>query len=85
MGRMKKYKGWINKTFCYEINAESRGQAYSILLGLASELFKKGFRVKETEIVEDKAVNRRKNEKIRECEGQFILSVEMGGNDNLTT
>lgn len=68
---MKKYKGWINKTFCYEIEADGRGQAYGMLLRHASDLIKKGFRVKETELMEEKAGNKRKHEKTGKCEGQF--------------
>lgn len=74
-GHMKKYKGWINKTFCYEINAESRGQAYGMLLRQASELLKRGFRIKETELVEERVENKRKREKTEECEGQFKFIV----------
>lgn len=70
---MKRYKGWIDKMFCYEIHAESRGQAYGILLQKASDLMDKGFRIYQFELIEEKGENERKREKTKVCEGQMSI------------
>lgn len=75
---MKNYKGWIDKTFCYNIQAESRGQAYGMLLRKASELIKKGFRVYQFELIEEKVENKRKREKAEVCEGQLSIMENIG-------
>ncbi len=70
---MKKYKGWINETFCYDIEAEGRGQAYGMLMRRASELLKKGFKIRGAELIEEKKENKRKREKTEVCKEQFSI------------
>ncbi len=75
---MKRYKGWIDRMFCYDIVAESRGQAYGMLLSKSLELIKKGFRVYQFELIEEKVENKRKREKTEVCEGQLSIMENIG-------